>query len=125
MALGGALLLLLLSSMLQSARGLMLRSAAVAALMKLPKAERLEALVAMSQECVSRQQDAAPLLQLIQLELNSPDDDEAPASRPVSSASIASKPPAPPAKSVRRQLKEKRDELRAMLIPLLLELAAH
>merc|ERR1719409_420496 len=88
--------------------------AAVAAMMKLPKAERL---VAMSQECVSRQQDAAPLLSLIQLELDTPEEDEAPPSRPASSASAASAvgPPPPPAKSVRRQLKEKRDELRAML----------
>jgi hypothetical protein len=95
--------------------------AAVAAMMKLPKAERLERLVAMSAECVARQEDAAPLLSLIQLELDTPDeleDERAPASRPVSSASTsASGPLAPPpkAKSTRRLLKEKRDELRAML----------
>lgn len=90
--------------------------ALVRSLMALPKAERLEKLMAMSQEAVARQQDAAPLLELIQLELDSPDDDEAPASRPVSSASSTALPPrAQPVKSMRRQLKEKRDELRAMI----------
>ena len=91
--------------------------AAVAAMMKLPKAERLERLVAMSAECVARQEDAAPLLSLIQLELNTPDpDDDPPSSRPASSTSTSiTNPPPPKAKSMRRQLKEKRDELRAML----------
>lgn len=103
--------------------------AQVAALFKLPKAERLERLVAMSAECVKRQEDAAPLLSLIQLELDTPDDNRpassvAPSSsRPASIASTAAggaaaapaAPAAAPCKSVRRQLKEKRDELRAML----------
>jgi len=87
--------------------------AAVAAMMALPKAERLEKLMAMSQDCIARQEDAAPILELIQLELNTPEVE--PASRPASSAtSVASLPPPPP-KSKRRQLVEKRDELRAML----------
>lgn len=86
--------------------------AVVAAMMKLPKAQRLEQLLAMSAECVARREDAAPLLSLIQLELDSPDDadDEAPA-RTTSSAA----PAMPKKKSVRRQLKERRDELRAMV----------
>ena len=87
---------------------------AVAAMMKLPKAERMERLVAMSAECVARQEDAAPLLALIQLELDTPDS-EPPASRPASTASSIAAAAEPKAKSTRRMLKEKRDELRAML----------
>lgn len=104
--------------------------AAVAAMMKLPKAERLERLMAQSAECVARQEDAAPLLALIQMELDTPDELElasasrpassvAPSSRPASSASAANGaaalPVSVPQKSMRRQLKERRDELRAML----------
>ena len=86
----------------------------VAAMMQLPRAERLEALVAMSKDLVSREQDAAPLLELIQLELNSPD--TPPGSRPATGASsVAIAKPPPREKSMRRQLTEKRNELRAML----------
>lgn len=94
-------------------------------MMKLPREEQLNQLVAMSQESVSRGEDAAPLLELIQLLLDKPD---TPAIRPASSASSASRPGTsasttsnvlaeaePRAKSVRRQLTEKRNELRAML----------
>lgn len=94
--------------------------AAVAAMMRLPKAERMERLLAMSAECVARQEDAAPFLSLIQLELDTADNEqEQELSRPASTASAsAAVRPAPPPnsnKSTRRLLKEKRDELRAML----------
>lgn len=86
----------------------------VAAIMKLPTHERLERLLALSAECIAQQEDATPLLSLIQMELNAPDSESV---RPISS-STASKAPLnrePKAKSMRRQLKEKRDELRLML----------
>ena len=47
--------------------------AAVAAMMKLPKQERIDRLMAMSTECIARQEDAAPFLELIQMELDTPD----------------------------------------------------
>ena len=89
--------------------------AAVAAMMKLPKAERLKKLMALSEDAIGRKEDAGPYLSLIQLELEAPDS-EPPLSRPASSASsvLSSQPPLVE-KSMRRQLKEKRDELRAML----------
>ena len=87
--------------------------ALVAQLMKLPKQERVERLIAMSQECIARQEDAAPFLELIQMELESPDD-EPPASRPGSTSSTAAKPD-PQVKARRRELTKKRNELRAML----------
>ena len=83
--------------------------AAVAAMMKLPKQERIDHLVAMSRECIARQEDAAPILALIQMELDAPDDP----SRP-SSAAVAD-PARAKAKSKRRELTAKRNELRAML----------
>ena len=97
----------------------------VAAMMQLPKAERVARLVAMAQECIKREEDAAPFLELIQMELNSPDDSR-PASRPSTTASSVARAAAPPAaapagppqekpKSKRRQLVEQRNELRAML----------
>ena len=85
--------------------------AAVAAMMKLPKQERIDRLVAMSTECISRQEDAAPFLALIQMELEAPDD--LPATRP-SSAAVAD-PARAKARSKRRELTAKRNELRAML----------
>ena len=85
--------------------------AAVAAMMKLPKQERIDRLVAMSTECISRQEDAAPFLALIQMELEAPDDP--PATRP-SSAAVAD-PARAKARSKRRELTAKRNELRAML----------
>tara|TARA_B100000795_G_scaffold238636_1_gene199884 strand:- start:782 stop:1216 length:435 start_codon:yes stop_codon:yes gene_type:complete len=85
-------------------------TAAVAAMMKLPKQERIDRLVAMSTECIARQEDAAPFLALIQMELEAPED---PASRP-SSAAVAD-PARAKAKSKRRELTAKRNELRAML----------
>ena len=85
--------------------------AAVAAMMKLPKQERIDRLVAMSTECISRQEDAAPFLALIQMELEAPD--EPPATRP-SSAAVAD-PARAKARSKRRELTAKRNELRAML----------
>ena len=88
----------------------------VAAMMKLPKAERLNQLVEMSRESISAGEDASALLELIQMELDAPDTPTA--SRPASVASsapgVAADQPAP-AKSMRRQLTEKRNELRAML----------
>ena len=57
--------------------------AAVAEMMKLPKQERIDRLMAMSTECIARQEDAAPFLELIQMELDTPDAPAA-ASRPSS-----------------------------------------
>ena len=83
--------------------------AAVAAMMKLPKQERMDRLMALSTQCIARQEDAAPILALIQMELDAPDDP----SRP-SSAAVAD-PARAKAKSKRRELTAKRNELRAML----------
>ena len=89
--------------------------AAVAEMMKLPKQERIDRLMAMSTECIARQEDAAPFLELIQMELDTPDAPAA-ASRP-SSATAAADAQAERAKSKakRRELTAKRNELRAML----------
>lgn len=100
----------------------------VALMMKLPKAERLNQLVAMSQECISRGEDAAPLLELIQMEMDdwetASNASSVASSRPTSVASSAAIRPAssassaaadPKEKSMRRQLTEKRNELRTML----------
>ena len=100
----------------------------VALMMKLPKAERLNQLVAMSQECISRGEDAAPLLELIQMEMDdwetASNASSVASSRPASVASSAAIRPAsstssaaadPKEKSMRRQLTEKRNELRTML----------
>ena len=100
----------------------------VALMMKLPKAERLNQLVEMSQECISRGEDAAPLLELIQMEMDdwetASNASSVASSRPTSVASSAAIRPAssassaaadPKEKSMRRQLTEKRNELRTML----------
>ena len=100
----------------------------VALMMKLPKTERLNQLVAMSQECISRGEDAAPLLELIQMEMDdwetASNASSVASSRPASVASSAAIRPAsstssaaadPKEKSMRRQLTEKRNELRTML----------
>lgn len=87
--------------------------ALVQQLMKLPKQQRIEKLIAMSQECIARQEDAAPFLELIQMELDAPDDEPS-SSRPGSTGSSAAKPD-PQVKARRRELTKKRNELRAML----------
>ena len=88
---------------------------AVAAMMKLPKQERIDRLVAMSTECIARQEDAAPFLELIQMELDTPDEPAA-ASRPSSGTAVAdAAAQRAKTKAKRRALTAKRNELRAML----------
>ena len=86
--------------------------AAVAEMMKLPKQERIDRLMAMSTECIARQEDAAPFLELIQMELDTPDAPAA-ASRPSSAADAQAE--RAKSKAKRRDLTAKRNELRAML----------
>ena len=89
--------------------------AAVAEMMKLPKQERIDRLMAMSTECIARQEDAAPFLELIQMELDTPDAPAA-ASRPSSATAVAdAQAERAKSKAKRRELTAKRNELRAML----------
>ena len=89
--------------------------AAVAAMMQLPKAERIDRLVAMSAECIAQQEDASPFLALIQMELDAPDEPAAGDSEPRANSKPAAGEPEPLANSRRRELTAKRNELRAML----------
>ena len=88
---------------------------AVAAMMQLPKAERIDRLVAMLAECIAQQEDASPFLALIQMELDAPDEPAAGDSEPRANSKPAAGEPEPLAKSRRRELTAKRNELRAML----------